>query len=364
MGNIYPQQAKQTLTRQTIEKIIEYNTEIFKLLYRNHFKDYQFEFLVKYSPFDRPSYEWPDTSAVKDYYDEAVNREIPEEASSFFKNNNFEENAFIQYVTCYFILEIVSAERFYAHGIEIKPDEIDKKNIMDKLEQYEGLFDPQDIILIREYRGLLRDGSLSREEKSWALSKDEFPPERIGGIKKIRGITLRIVDAETGDPIPNVRIHYIIEKYKIVFLMIDKYVPIVRQKFLTDNNGCVYIKHRTIFLWPFQEIIGEEIYINIDRKKNKDKYYHLSGYFFPSWGDDSAIFWNDTLFLSNQEHYSAVVYSRYNAIENEGFVMVEKTDSNNRDERFTWLPRQSNLLEENDITMTIELIKRPIMSTN
>ena len=151
LNNIYSQQIKQTLTIQTIERIIKYNLDIFELLYDEGINDYSFRFLQDYVIFDKPSYKWPDISAIKDYYNKAIIMETPQKVRDFFINNEFEENAFIQYVTCCFILEIIRIEKFYSEREKNNVNNIDYKIINEKLFHYERLFDSQDVELIYRY---------------------------------------------------------------------------------------------------------------------------------------------------------------------------------------------------------------------
>lgn len=147
---IYSQQFEQTLTKQTVERIIEHNLDIFKLLYSNNI-DHSFQFLRDFVIYERPSPEWPDVDTIKNYYKEAINMKIPKKVNDFFIINKFEENAFIQYITCCFILEIIRVEKFYFDKIKNTDNYIDYKIIIDKLMQIEGLFNLHDLILIYRY---------------------------------------------------------------------------------------------------------------------------------------------------------------------------------------------------------------------
>jgi hypothetical protein len=154
-------QFEQVLTGQTVEKIIEHRLDIFELLYRHRIYNFTFSFLRDYYVYNKPAYEWPDRETIKYCYNEAVNMEIPEELREYFGNNHFERNAFTQYVTSYYILDILYAEKQY----------MEDEEVLHKILQIKELFNTRDIMLVYRYQD--RFGRYSYEE-SERLSNIDF----------------------------------------------------------------------------------------------------------------------------------------------------------------------------------------------
>jgi hypothetical protein len=134
-------QFNQILTRQTIEKIIEHRLDIFELLYKHRIYNFTFSFLQDYYVHNKPVHEWPDTETVEYYYNETINMEIPEKLREYFNNNHFENNAFAQYVTSYYILDILYAEKQY----------MEDENVLNKILRIKELFNTQDIMMVYRY---------------------------------------------------------------------------------------------------------------------------------------------------------------------------------------------------------------------
>jgi hypothetical protein len=149
--NIYSQQVNRSLTRQTVEKIIEHNIEIFKLLHDNHIYDYTFQFLRHYIIYSEPSTEWPNKKVIANYYSKIICADISEEISYFFVQNGFEEDAFIQFVTCYFIIEIIRAEKFFFDKVKKRVNTIDDANKINKIFGLSEIFNVEDLLLVYKY---------------------------------------------------------------------------------------------------------------------------------------------------------------------------------------------------------------------
>jgi hypothetical protein len=135
-------QSEQILTKQTVEKIIEHRLDIFELLYKHRIYNYTFSPLSDYYVYNKPAHEWPDAETIKYYYNETISMEIPEKLHEYFNINNFENNAFAQYVTSYYILDILNAEKQY----------MSDENILNKILQIKALFNTQDIMLVYRYQ--------------------------------------------------------------------------------------------------------------------------------------------------------------------------------------------------------------------
>jgi hypothetical protein len=134
-------QSEQILTKQTVEKIIEHRLDIFELLYKHRIYNYTFSFLHDYYVYNKPAHEWPNAETIKQYYNETINMEIPEKLREYFIANNFENNAFTQYVTSYQILDILNAEKQYMAD----------EDVLNKILQIKELFNTRDIMLIYRY---------------------------------------------------------------------------------------------------------------------------------------------------------------------------------------------------------------------
>ena len=172
------------------------------------------------------------------------------------------------------------------------------------------------------------------------------------GLKKIRGVELKVIDAETDTPLPNICVYYLLIKSKVnfnIFVPGDSLSLIIKKKKLfTNENGIVYIKNHSVFLGLLQGLSGEKFYINIDVNNNKikndtDETYYLSRYFIDNR--------NSVITIPNVEYFSAAIYNFYNSAD--GYVIFQK----NTDEKFEQDEALSDLQEKNDIKIVIRLPK-------
>jgi len=173
------------------------------------------------------------------------------------------------------------------------------------------------------------------------------------GFKKVRGVELYIIDAETGAPIPNICVYYYLTKSKVNIFTAGDFsdVIVVKEKFLSDENGIVQIKKRTIFLGLLQKLFSEKFYINIDInevERDVDESYFFSLYFIENRNENSLVF------FPIQEYYPAFVFNVYN--DPDGFVSLQKSSSLIiRHDRAL-----SDLMEKEDIVITIGLQRRSV----
>jgi len=93
---------------------------------------------------------------------------------------------------------------------------------------------------------------------------------------RVRPLSLRVVDEQTGKPIPNVPIYYQLEtvgqeRFFLCFWKIDPltYRTVEREAYTTDQEGCVTIESRFVSLRGREELLEERLSINIDLKRNK-----------------------------------------------------------------------------------------------
>jgi hypothetical protein len=94
--------------------------------------------------------------------------EIPEKLREYFTKNNFEKNAFIQYITLGFIWDILLAKRQYMHFLkenEIFENSENYTNILNKIAQYESIFNRHDVVLIENYLDRLSVYSSDERER-------------------------------------------------------------------------------------------------------------------------------------------------------------------------------------------------------
>jgi len=164
----------------------------------------------------------------------------------------------------------------------------------------------------------------------------------------LRGIELHIIDAETGNPIPDINVYYYLRKTKQRIVDYD-FAVIAKKKFVTNENGIIYIKPRVIKLRQRHRLYGENIYINIDVKSFRlfiDKFYYLSFYFLLTSSSREKIF------FPNEEYYPAVVINFNNSPD--GYTIIQET----KDLKVKNDQALSDLTEENDIKITIELRRR------
>ncbi len=94
--------------------------------------------------------------------------------------------------------------------------------------------------------------------------------------EEVRPLSLTVLDAETGEPIPNVPVYYELltagrERFLLFFWKIDPvvYRPILRKTYITDNNGRVTISAESVSLRKHEQLFEEGIYINIDHVRDK-----------------------------------------------------------------------------------------------
>lgn len=146
---------RQVLSEGTVEKIIEHRLDIFELAYQARIYNYTFSFLDDYRIYDnKPSHEWPDIKTVKTLYNERISMEIPEKLREYFIRNNFGKDAFVQYITLGFIWDILLAKKQYTRFLErseIFENRDDYINVLNKIAQYESIFNRHDVVLVENY---------------------------------------------------------------------------------------------------------------------------------------------------------------------------------------------------------------------
>ena len=103
---------------------------------------------------------------------------------------------------------------------------------------------------------------------------------------EVRPLSLTVLDAVTGKPIPNVPVFYKLltaglERYLLFFWKIDPvvYRPIVTETYITDNEGKIYILARSVSLNRHEQLFEEEIYLNIDNKSNEAEKHNADTFF-------------------------------------------------------------------------------------
>lgn len=92
--------------------------------------------------------------------------------------------------------------------------------------------------------------------------------------KKIRPITIQVIDGTTQKPIENCVVYYFLQTGRTKHLLglkgIDyfDYRYRVEKKYYTDSNGTIMIPERKIYLKLYEEPLHEYIYINVEKNVN------------------------------------------------------------------------------------------------
>ena len=119
-----------------------------------------------------------------------------------------------------------------------------------------------------------------------------------------------IVDRETGVPIPDIIVYYQVTKLKPVHFIETEFEPIIQEKFITDENGCIVIEKKEIYL-GFREFIAfETFYINIDSTKKNDiveVIEEVAGYFSFGYPAPQYLLYHDLIF-PNQTYNPARIH--------------------------------------------------------
>jgi len=102
----------------------------------------------------------------------------------------------------------------------------------------------------------------------------------------VRPLSLTVLDAETGEPVPNVPVYYELltagrERFLLFFWKIDPvvYRPIIRKAYTTDNAGRVTISAESVSLRKHEQLFEERMYINIDHNRDKLNKYDADVFF-------------------------------------------------------------------------------------
>lgn len=103
---------------------------------------------------------------------------------------------------------------------------------------------------------------------------------------RVRPLSLTVVDAETGKPVPHVPVYYELltagpKRFLLFLHRIDPviYRAVVRKAYITDEKGEVMIDGNVAPLRRYEEIFREAIYINIESEENPKERYDATSFF-------------------------------------------------------------------------------------
>jgi hypothetical protein len=187
------------------------------------------------------------------------------------------------------------------------------------------------------------------------LSNCVFLPKR----ETVRELELHIIDNDTNEPIPNISVFYHLDKVSPVFIVEVKYTTIDEKLLVSDENGKIIVPRRSFLFGPFQELLSESLYINInfteEYKKYYENYYGLEfdfdnqmTYYFVSYDN------RDGVFFINQNYYPAVAHIF--AVDG-SYVKRQEENSGNRDKDLITYPLDFLLGNKEKQILTIKLIK-------
>jgi len=181
------------------------------------------------------------------------------------------------------------------------------------------------------------------------------------GFNITRGVELNIIDAETNEPIPNILVKYQLFKVMPSNFVESKYSLVINKIAKTNEKGIVRIKPSFVFLWLFQSIDNEVIFINIDEEnRTKNSYINFVDYFIFS---NSKNYNNMNIIIPNNNYYPAMINS-YSPPSEGGYMLIQVTnlvsdnnygESDWKGERFVEYPAISDLKERSKIIFSVKL---------
>ena len=93
-------------------------------------------------------------------------------------------------------------------------------------------------------------------------------------IRYIRELELHIVDNETNEPLPNIKIFFCLEKASLQNIIGDwNFTRIYKNIFVTNDNGKIVIPEESIWFGSFRDLNAVDLYINIDFNEDCKLYY-------------------------------------------------------------------------------------------
>jgi len=85
-----------------------------------------------------------------------------------------------------------------------------------------------------------------------------------------KGFELQVIDIESEIPLSNVNIYYQVTKIKPIYFIESEFVPVIQEKYTTDENGCIFLEKKRINLGFWEYIVYEDFFINVDTTKGDD----------------------------------------------------------------------------------------------
>jgi hypothetical protein len=145
----------------------------------------------------------------------------------------------------------------------------------------------------------------------------------------VRPVTIKVLDMETKQPIPGIKVNYVLTKYKPemgCFLPpgfgVIHLVVIVKKEYTTDEKGEVPIEENNAHLYNCEWLKAEHMFVNIDVDMTEDRL---------SWYKDKYEFlsqWVPPLFRYQEEPHILTPDARY-----AGFLLTYQKRRPDHDEQ-------------------------------
>jgi hypothetical protein len=95
--------------------------------------------------------------------------------------------------------------------------------------------------------------------------------------EEVRPIKLQIIDEVTGEPVRNAIVYYRVQTARIKNILglplIDPvyYRNVVEERYYTDEQGCLNLPRRKVYLKLYEHVGREHIYVNLDLVKKTNR---------------------------------------------------------------------------------------------
>jgi 5-hydroxyisourate hydrolase-like protein (transthyretin family) len=125
----------------------------------------------------------------------------------------------------------------------------------------------------------------------------------------IGSMTITVIDQQTGLPVPDITVFYILEKVRPYFIFEVKWTIIDLRKFKTDSNGKITIPAKEYKLGLSERLYDKSFFINLDTK-NKDMADEEDMFWFKDCFSYDGIRENDRhgIQLVNRSYTATAVY--------------------------------------------------------
>ncbi|MCL2722631.1 MAG: hypothetical protein FWD47_14975 [Treponema sp.] len=93
-----------------------------------------------------------------------------------------------------------------------------------------------------------------------------------------KGVEIQIIDDETKEPIKNIIVYHQVHMAKPIGFVDSEVLPVIQEKYITDENGLIFINNKSIPSGFMNIITSENIFINIDSTR-ANNILHIDMYF-------------------------------------------------------------------------------------